>query len=69
MLFKDTTKLKEFAQITGAVNFASVKLTIQNVENTHLVPVLGDTLYKSLNDAYTAASSRININCATTGFA
>jgi hypothetical protein len=57
MLFKDTIKLKEFAQITGAVNFASVKLTIQNVENTHLVPVLGDTLYKSLNDAYTAASS------------
>lgn len=57
MLFKDTTKLKEYAQISGAVNFASVKLTIQNVENTHLIPVLGSTLYNSLNDAYTAATS------------
>lgn len=57
MLFKDTIKLVEYAEITASTAFASVKPTIQRIEDEHLVNILGTTLYKSLNDAYTAAVS------------
>lgn len=57
MLFKDTIKLVEYAEITASTAFASVKPTIQRIEDEHLVNILGTTLYKSLNDAYTAAAN------------
>lgn len=58
MLFKDTkTKLVEYAEITASTNFITVKPTIQRIEENHIVGILGKELYKSLNDAYTAAEN------------
>ena len=51
MLFKDTNKLKEYTEFTE-VNFASVKLTIRQVEEGELVDILGNELYSGLNTAY-----------------
>ncbi len=58
MLFKDSTKLLEYAELTG-VNFPAVKPTIRIVEEHHIVPALGTTLYNALNDKYTTAESTL----------
>jgi hypothetical protein len=60
MLFKDTLKLKEYTEFTE-VNFASVKLTIRQVEEAELVSIVGNTLYNSLNNAYTAAANESDL--------
>lgn len=52
MLFKDTKTLQDYAEITSAVNFASIKNTLRNVEDWHIVPILGTELYNDLNDAF-----------------
>lgn len=57
MLFKDTNKLKEYCELTGSVNFPSIKATLRHVEDVRLMPILGKELYNSLHQAYTAASS------------
>jgi hypothetical protein len=56
MLFKTSAKLKEFAQLSGDINFASISATIRWTEIAHIQPVLGFDLYTALNDAYTAAA-------------
>ncbi len=56
MLFKDSNKLKEYTEFTE-INFASVKLTIRQVEESILVPLLSYDQYKLLDDAYTAAGN------------
>lgn len=63
MLFKDSNKLKEYTEFTE-VNFASVALTIRQVEDAYLVDVLGDELYNSLNIAYNLASTEGSLNIA-----
>lgn len=55
MLFKDTNKLLEYAQINGTVNFPAVKSTIQMVEEEYLLPIVGKSQYDDLNDAYKTA--------------
>jgi hypothetical protein len=64
MLFKDTNKLQEFAEITTSMNFASIKTTIDRIESNHIVPVLGATLYASLNTAYTNAAAESSLTTA-----
>lgn len=56
MLFKDSNRLKDYAEF-NEVNYASVKLTIRQVESNYLVPILGNELYSKLNNAYTLATS------------
>lgn len=56
MLFKDTAKLKEYAEL-GEVNFASITPTLRMVELGNLVPVIGPELYGWLNEAYTNAAN------------
>lgn len=60
MLFKDSNILKQYAEFTE-INFASVALTIKQVEATYLVPIIGSDLYLSLNTAYNAAASESNL--------
>lgn len=55
MLFKDTKKLVDYAEITASTNFLSVKPTIQRIEENHIVSILGKELYKELNGNYTDA--------------
>lgn len=63
MLFKDSNKLKEYAEFTE-INFASISLTIRQVEEGDLLPIIGATLYNSLNTAYTNASSESSLSDA-----
>lgn len=62
MLFKDSIKLQEFAEINNSVNFATVKPSLERIEALHITAILGSTLYKSLNDAYTAASNESSLS-------
>lgn len=55
MLFKTSIQLKEYSELTSAVNFLSLKATLSHVEEIHIIPILGKELYTSLNDAYTNA--------------
>lgn len=64
MLFKDTIKLKEYAEFTGDINFASVKKTVRIVEETHLIPILGYELYNTINNTYTVAASEADLSYA-----
>lgn len=56
MLFKDVNTIAEYAEVVSAVNFFSLKATLRNVEEQHLIPIIGKTLYTSLNAAYSAAA-------------
>jgi hypothetical protein len=53
MLFKKMEEVLQYAEMTTGVNFASVKGTINNVEQWHILPILDKALYTSLNTAYT----------------
>lgn len=64
MLFKDSSKLKEYADITASVNFVSFKQTIAFVEEQYLVPLLGNELYAALNADYTQASNEESLTTA-----
>ena len=64
MLFKETKKLQEYAEF-NEVNFASVKLTIRQVEAAYLLPILGNELYSKLNNAYTLAATEDVLSSAT----
>lgn len=55
MLFKKTDTLLQYAELT-TVNFVQVKPTIKMVEQQHIIPFIGKELYKTLDDAYTAAT-------------
>jgi hypothetical protein len=57
MLFKDSNTLKEYAQLTGEINFASVKPTLRFVETIHIIPVIGKELYNDLNTAFNDAAT------------
>lgn len=57
MLFKTKDKIIEYAELTGTINFNSVKPTIKVVEQQHIIPILGQELYTGLNNAYTAAAN------------
>ena len=62
MLFKNTIKVTEYAEITASTNFATVKPTIQRIEEDHLISILGNTLYKSLDTAFTAATDETSLS-------
>ena len=64
MLFKDTTKLLEYAQLTSAVNFIGLKPTLRIVETAHILPVLGNTLYSNLNNAYALITNETSLSTA-----
>lgn len=55
MLFKDTDTLKNYATLSGTLNLASIKITMEGVERAYLYPRLGKTLYNDLQTEYTAA--------------
>ena len=57
MLFKSSTELKAYAQLSGEVNFASLKPTLRFVEVFHIAAILGKELYASLDSAYTNNST------------
>ena len=59
MLFKTTAELKAYAQLTGDVNFASIKPTLRFVETFHLIAIIGKELYRSLDDAYTTSEATL----------
>ena len=63
MLFKDTTKLKEYSEFTD-INFFSVKPTIRQVEEGELTAIIGKELYDSLNTAYTAAATEDSLSAS-----
>lgn len=60
MLFKTTAKLKEYAEFTS-INFISISLTIRQVEENELVPIIGSALYNSLNTAFTSATDEATL--------
>ena len=55
MLFKDSKKIQEYAELVSEVNFASLKPTIRNIEEQMIIPVIGKSLYNNLNDDYNGA--------------
>jgi hypothetical protein len=57
MLFKDTRKLKEFAEITGDVMLAEIRPTLLSVELDQLAPLMSDDLYRKLDQAYNDAAN------------
>lgn len=61
MLFKTTASIIQYAELT-TIQFASVRSTINMVEQQHILPALGDVLYKSLDDAYTAAPDEATLS-------
>lgn len=54
MLFKSITDVKEHSEC-GAITFASLKKSILLAEVQYIMPLLGQALYTTLNDAYAAA--------------
>jgi hypothetical protein len=54
MLFKDSKKLKEYAQLSGEINFLSLKATLRMVEQKHIITILGKGLYSILDTDYNA---------------
>lgn len=62
MLFKNTAKIKEYAQIE-ATDFNTVKHIIAQIEDKHIQPILG-TEYTNLNEAYTNAATETTLNAA-----
>lgn len=56
MLFKNSNKLAEYAELNSNTNFFSIKATMRMVEEQHIIPVLGKQQYDALNNAYTAAA-------------
>jgi hypothetical protein len=55
MLFKNTSLLRKYAQISGEDNISTYESTIQNAEDSILPDILGLTQYNNLNTAYTNA--------------
>ncbi len=51
MLFKDNKKIPDYASFTGTIEYAAIKPTLRMIENDHLVKLLGNELYSSLNSA------------------
>ncbi|MEO6850731.1 MAG: DUF6712 family protein, partial [Mucilaginibacter sp.] len=66
MLFKTNNKLFEYAELTAATNFNSVKPTLRVVETQHIIPFLGTELYNSLNAAYTSATDEATLTAQQT---
>jgi len=62
MLFKNTNKLVDYAEITASTNFITIKPTIERIEELHLIPALGKELYNELNSDYTAASAEADLS-------
>ncbi len=61
MLFKDTKKLVDYAEITLSTNFHTVKPSIDRIEEAILIPILGTELYTELDNAYTAATNESSL--------
>jgi hypothetical protein len=61
MLFKDTDRLREYAQV-GNVNFDSIKQTLRRVEEDYIIPVTGKALYDDLHTAFTAAANEADLS-------
>ncbi len=61
MLFKDSKKIKEFAQLSGEINFASIIPTLRMVEKKHIVNILGHELYSALDTAYNNEPNEDNL--------
>ena len=57
MLFKDVATISEYAEVVNAVDFFSLKATLRNVEEQQIIPIIGKTLYTSLNTTYDGAAS------------
>ncbi|MFC4261920.1 DUF6712 family protein [Ferruginibacter yonginensis] len=55
MLFKTSIILRQYCSL-GETNFFAIKSTIQNVEDKHIIPVLGREQYNALNEAYKNAT-------------
>lgn len=60
MLFKDTAKIKEYAQVE-AIDFHTVKHIIAQIEDKHIEPILGIE-YSNLNASYTSAATEAELN-------
>lgn len=56
MLFKTTEKIKEYADVSS-LNLETAKVTITSVQEQHIKPLLGATLYNNLVSAYTSETN------------
>ena len=64
MLFKTSIKIKEYAQLAGEINFASIVPTLRMVEKKHIGAILGSELYNALDTAYTNAADENNLSAS-----
>ena len=64
MLFKDTKKLQEYAELTNNSNFFTLKATLRMVESYYIIPVLGKELYNALDSAYTLVTDENTLSPA-----
>jgi hypothetical protein len=62
MIFKDSIKLQEYAQLSGEVNYVGLKPTLRIVEQKYILTVLGKELYEELDTAYTAATNESSLS-------
>ena len=62
MLFKNTILVSQFAPIATTTNFASLSPIIGNVEEDYIIPVLGQTTYDDLNNAYIAVTDESTLS-------
>ena len=59
MLFKTAAELKEYFDVSGTITFEKIKATIQFVEDTILIPIMGRELYENLLEYYNNSTSDI----------
>lgn len=61
MLFKDTIKLKEYAQLT-ATDFNAIKSVIKSVEDKHIISIISRSVFEELDAAYNEAANEDALN-------
>jgi hypothetical protein len=64
MLFKDNTKLPDYASFKGTVEFYAIKRTLQSIERNHIVKLIGSSLYNSLDAALALITNEDNLSTA-----
>lgn len=64
MLFKDSNKLQEYVSVASMPHFNSLRITLAQVEDAHILPILGTEQYNDLNTAFTQAASEASLSNA-----
>lgn len=64
MLFKDNTKLSEYASFKGFIEFYAIKRTLRSIERNHIVKLIGSSLYNSLDTALAGVGNENDLSDA-----